>query len=432
MVVSLTVPLAGVCLVLLSTAVSAAELSDRHELRIVLDWTSADTRSPLGAWPEAGFGKLRYDADGPAAGTSRLSLEYSGRIAPTVFGRAVLDYVDDADTRAGLTELFAEWRPLPSGPSRHRLRFGAFYPAFSLENSGVAWGSPYTRNYSAINAWFGEEIRNFGAEWRVTRTLGPPGSPHGITAHVGAFFGNDPAATLLFWRGFAVHDRQTRIAERLPLPPLIFSGQNGAPPRVIERRLDPFSEIDDRPGFYAGVEWELARRARLSLTGYDNRGDPDAFRNGQWAWGTRFWQIGGQFEMPYRIGVVAQRMRGDTDWLIFANSDGTLSPATRLVTDEFDAYFVLVSREIRSRHRVSLRHDEFDFVRPGDLVIDDGDARMISYSYSVNSRLSMHVESLEIRSRRDLWPQFYGQTARDAKEQLVQLGFRLELLNSAN
>ncbi len=422
--------LAGAASVL-AAQMAAAGLSDRHELAIALDWHLTDTSSRLGAWPEAGFGKLRYGSDGSAGQWSRLALAYRGQIASQFFTHAVLDYIDDAAQHVGLTEAYVEWRPLPRSLNRHRLRFGAFYPPLSFENADFAWESPYSRSFSAINAWIGEEIRPVGADWRLTRPIGRAASPHELDVFAGLFYGNDAAATLLFWRGWSVHDRQTRLNERLPLPPLVMPAPGGGPDRIIERRLDPIAEIDDRPGIYLGSEWTYAERARLAVAFWDNRGDPKAFRDSQWAWGTRFWQLAGQFALPAGVGLVAQHMRGDTDWLTNVRPTGMTTPETALESDEFEASFLLLSRNIGSDHRISLRRDEFEIWRPGGPNVDGGDATTIAYQYRLNPRVSMRLEWLEIDSTRDLWPKFYGQTADRFRERQLQLGFRFVLFDSA-
>jgi hypothetical protein len=417
---------------MLAGRLAAVELPDRHELKIELAWSLFDTRSSLGAWPDGGFGKLRYDSNEADYATTRMVVEYQGQILPTLFSHFVADVIEDAGSRAGLTEAYLEWRPVPSGPNRHRLRFGAFYPAFSMENSGVAWSSPYTQSFSALNSWIGEEIRPVGVDWRLARPIGSSQSPHDLGVFAGAFYGNDPAGTLLVWRGWSVHDRQTRLNERLPLPPLIETSAGGGVDRVIERRLDPIAEIDDRPGFYAGSEWRYANHARLSLGAYDNRGDPYAFRDGQWAWGTRFMHLALQVALPGDFGLVAQRMRGDTDWLVPPPGDGIVTPQTRYVTDEFDAQFVLLSKSINRGHRISLRFDAFDLWRPGEIEIDHGNAATVAYQHAVNERLDMQLEWLRIDSSRGLWPAFYGQASSNHSETLIHLGFKLALFDSTN
>lgn len=421
-----------VALVVLSGPAGAAQLGDRHELAIQLDWSLFDARSNLGAWTEGGAGKLRYDANGSDHAAARVAIEYRGQIAPTLFGRVVADAIDDASSSAGLTEAYLEWRPLPRGVNRNRVRLGAFYPAFSLENTGFAWESPYTRSFSVINTWIGEEIRPFGLDWRLTRPIGSERSPHSIDVSAGLFYGNDPAGTLLFWRGWSAHDRQTRLSERLPLPPLVLAGAPGQPDIVIERHLHPFAEIDHRPGIYLGSDWTYARRARVSLGFYDNRADPYSFSDGQWAWRTRFLHLAAQVSLPAGFGLIVQHMRGDTQWLVPPTSDGTMSAATRHVTDDFDADFLLISKPIRERHRVSLRFDTFGFRRPGELQIDTGKVRTVAYSYAVNSKLGMQLEWMEIDSSRDVWPQFLGHAASHETESVWQAGFRLSVFDSAD
>src|SRR5690606_3435751 len=101
------------------------------------------------------------------------------------------------------------------------------------------------------------------------------GSPHELRAFAAAFMGNDPAGTLLFWRGWSLHDRQTRLDDRLAAPPKPIWVDGvivGSRPQHVE----PFEEIDDEPGAYAGLEWRYARRVLVQAARYDNRSDPHA------------------------------------------------------------------------------------------------------------------------------------------------------------
>ena len=417
---------------LLGAGRATAEIGDRHAIEIFLDHSWGDAESTLGAWPEGGFGKLRFAENGDLEDATRLVFDYRGQVSDTLFAQFTLDYIDDASEPFGATEAFLEWRPLPSGLTRHRYRFGAFYPAFSLENSDPGWESPYTKSFSAINTWLGEEIRPVGAEWRFARGVREQGSPHEIGGYAGVFYGNDPAGTLLFWRGWSVHDRQIRLNEHLPLPPLVIPNPYGGPDFVIERTIDPIAEIDDIPGVYAGTEWTYAERAKLSLAFWDNRADPMAFRDGQWAWATRFWHLAAQVTLPGNVGLVAQWQRGDTDWLTFTTAAGTTMPETELVTDEFEARFLLLTRSIGTRHQLSLRRDEFTVWRPGELTADDGHALTLAYRCTVTPRITTGIEWLEIESTRDLWPMLYGQSGNSAEEELLQLSVRLGLFASAD
>src|SRR5690606_3431571 len=113
------------------------------------------------------------------------------------------------------------------------------------------------------------------------------GSPHELRAFAAAFYGNDPAGTLLFWRGWSLHDRQTRLNDRLALPPApVWSA--GTVVGMRPQTLEPIAEIDRRPGTYAGAEWRYGRRALVQVAHYDNGADPLVFSGGQWGWDTTF------------------------------------------------------------------------------------------------------------------------------------------------
>jgi hypothetical protein len=355
--------------------------SDRHELYFDASggYVSADT--DLRAWTEGGVSKLRYADDGFEA--FRLFGEYHGRISSTLRARVVLDYVDDASGGLDFTEAVIDWRPIPRSRNQHQLRFGAFYPSFSLENGDRGWESPFTYSYSAINTWIGEEIRPFGAEWSLRRRLEGFRSNHEVRAFAAAFYGNDPAGTLLFWRGWSLHDRQSRFGDELDIPPRPFTTQ--------PQQLKPFREIDDRAGYYGGVEWRFGRRALVQLARYDNRADPYAFSGGQWGWGTSFNHLAVQVDLPAELGLVAQWMDGATEWLTAALPDGTRMPTSEYARDDFESRFVLLTRKFGAAQRLTLRYDTFSTERPAAtpvLYSDDGHAWTLSYRLEPSERFS--------------------------------------------
>lgn len=426
----LTLSIRVALLWLICIGVARADLSDRHELSIRLDWSFIETDSDLGAWPDGGFGKLRYAGNQSGIDTSRLAIEYTGQIRPTWFAHLVADAIGDAETTAGVTEAFIEWRPLPGGPARNRFRIGAFYPEFSVENSDFAWESPYAISFSAINTWIGEEIRPIGLEWSSRRPLGSPGSPHELDLAAGVFYGNDTAGTLFFWRGWSIHNRQTRLNERLRLPSLVFGGRSPDSSFIVPRKLDPIAEIDDAPGLYLASHWRYQRRLKIGIALYDNRADPLSFRDGQWAWDTQFWQLSAQASLPGDFALLTQKMRGRTDWIIPPDPAGTIGPDSMLVQDEFESSYVLLSKSVHDDHRVSLRFDTFDFWRPGQLTSDKGNAVAVAWGLAVHERLNMTLEWMQIESSRGLWPLFYGLSDSRRTESVLQLGFSLELFNS--
>jgi len=408
--------LIALALVALAIGARAAEIGERHTLDWRLDLGYASPVTDLRAWPEGGAGKLRFDDDDHRFGDLRLTAEYRGRITNTLWVNAIAQ-ASEGSPELGLTEAYLDWRPVPRSMSEFRVRAGAFYPPFSLENGGPAWTSPFTTSFSAINAWLGEEIRPIGAELRVNRSLGRAGSRQELSLFAAGFYGNDPAGTLLFWRGFALHDRQTRLNEHLALPSLAIFDAEGNVVGHVERRLDPIAETDHEPGFYAGLEWRLRRRVSLQLARYDNRADPESFRNGQWGWDTRFWHLSAQVELKGDFGLVTQWMHGSTGWLVATTEDGQRTPATRYVDDEFDSRFVLLTKRL-GRHRLSVRQDEFTFRRPDGLNIDSGDATTLAYAYAARPNLMVAAEWLSIESTRDLWPRFYGVSASHRERQI--------------
>jgi hypothetical protein len=412
---------------LLCDAAFAADASDRHQWQVEIDAGYVAADSDFGPWTEGALGKLRFAESNDGLKSARLFAQYRGRISPTLSATVIGDYLDDASSGLDLSEAFIDWRPIPKSGNQQQVRLGAFYPPLSLENGELGWHSPFTYSYSAINTWLGEEIRPIGAEWSLRRRLGFAGSPHELRLFAAAFYGNDPAGTLLFWRGWSLHDRQTRLDDRLPMPPLPAWDWTGTIVGYSEQSVEPFEEIDHEPGAYVGAEWRYAKRVLVQISRYDNRADPWAFADGQWAWGTAFSHIGVQASLPAQLGLIAQWMRGETYWLTGAGSDGSLSPFVELVEDEFGSQFLMLTLLVRGSHRLSLRYDRFEIVR--DTVprfySDDGHAWTLGYRYERTKQLSGGIEWLEIESHRDVWS-FYSPVTDATERQLrLQVTYRL-------
>ena len=393
--------------------------SDRHEFYFDASAGYVSASTDLGKWTEGGVGKLRYGDDGLTA--FRLFGEYHGRITPTLRARVVADIVDDASGGLDLTEAVIDWRPVPRSRNQQAVRFGAFYPAFSLENGDRGWQSPFTYSYSAINTWLGEEVRPLGAEWSLRRRLEGFRSAHEVRAFAAGFYGNDPAGTLLFWRGWSLHDRQSRLNDELLIPPRPFSTR--------PQNLSPFMETDHRPGGYAGVEWRYAQRALVQLSRYDNRADPYSFSDGQWGWGTDFNHLAVQVSLPAELGLIFQWMDGTTEWLTAALPNGTRMPMSEYVQDDFESQFVMLTRRIGAKQRFAVRYDTFTMERPAAVPVlysDDGHAWTLSYRIEAAERFSGGIEWVRIDSSRDLWPLYYNTARHQTEDQLrLQLSYRL-------
>jgi hypothetical protein len=305
---------------------------------------------------DGGLGKGRFDEGDEAVDLGAAIVDYRAQLLPALAVRAVASAYDSVDHPVDLNELYLEVRPVPRSAWRLQGRLGAFHAPFSLENTDVGWTTPYTVSSSAVNTWLGEELRTLGAEVQATRQGRLAGSPHDLGVVAGAFQGNDPAGALVSWRGWALHDRQTRLFERLPLAPLPALAPGGSfnPPQ--EAFEEPFREIDNRTGFYVGGQWDWADRSRVRLSRYDNNGDPTVVEDGQWAWDTRFDQAGWHLRLPRGWDVVVQALAGTTEMVGFEGP---------LVYAHYRARFLLVSHAW-GRQRASVRFDDF--------LVDDQDA----------------------------------------------------------
>ena len=362
------------------TAEAVAGVDDgRHAFDGGLDQALAVASTPLESWVEGGPGKLRFDESHDGLLVPRAFLDYRGRITPTLQAYATVNANADGDAEIGVTEAYLEYRPVPRSPWQRRWRFGAFYPHVSLENAGAGWTSPYLSSSSAINTWIGEEFRTIGAELSFSRAL-RTATPQRFGAQLAVYGANDVAGGLLALRGWAVHDRQTALFENV-------SG------------IEPFHELDDRLGYYLGVDWRYGERARLQAFHYDNLADPAAVSGGQIGWRTFFDALGGQVELPWHVGLIAQWMAGTTivgPWI-----DGA-----RAATDDFDAAFVLLTRSFDD-HRASLRYDDFsltlDDSTPLDNDLERGHAWTAGYSYAFTTRLGITAEWMRIETEHGGW-----------------------------
>lgn len=403
---------------LLPLTTTAAEKPARYALRIDADISYVDT-SGLPSWAEGFVGKLRYDDETDGLVLSRAFVDYSLRLTDTVQANVALEiYDDDLGAVADFTEAYLEWRVLPRSANRYRFKLGAFYPRISLENSGASWSSPYTLSSSAINTWVAEELRTFGVELAVSRRPEMFGGTHTFSAQGAVFWNNDPAGSLLAWKGWSVHDRQSRFGDELPLAPL----PQIQPGRMFEAQdpyVAPFREVDDRAGYYLNGEWRFANFFLLRAMHYDNGGDPTVLENGQYAWATKFDHIGLRMALPADISLIFQWMRGSTDM-------GPVIDGARAVDVDYDSNFVLLSRAF-GKHRFSARYDHFE-VSQNDQTVEDnnqenGHAWTVSYQFDYSDHATVAVEWLQIKTHRCGWS-YYGIDT-DATERQLQFTLKL-------
>jgi hypothetical protein len=381
---------------------------NRHQwsVELTLDGRTTDDTNKLAAAADSSF--------------ARAAFIYAGAITPTLTVNAVVDTVDDGDSGIDLTEAYLAWQPVPTSPLRHSLRTGIFYPPLSLENVGPAWTSPYASSFSAINTWVGEELRTVGAEWSVRRSLGSRARQREVRFLAASYYGNDPAGALLSWRGWALHQRQSRLDDALPLP-AVPQIQPGAMFGKQAPATEPFEETDHRPGFYYGAEWTVGRRVRLTALRYDNQADPVSLRHGHYGWETRFNHIGAQVELPGQLGLIAQVIDGTTVM-------GPIADSAHVVDNGLKSHFVLLTKK-HQRQRWSLRFDDFEMTDFDATPIDDnsesGDAWTVAWRYEADQAWSIGLEWRALDVTRPAFAYFGN--AIDADEEVLSFDVRYRI-----
>ncbi len=422
--------LTAACIMSLAVAAHAEDAPARYSYVMGTD-ISVVSASGHPSWVNGSAGKLRHDSDSDGMTISHAFADYRFRLADTLDAVVVANvYSDDIDDGADLTEAYLEWRPLTLSRNRYRLKVGGFYPHLSLENSGPAWTSPYTISFSAINTWIGEEIRVFGAEFSYSRRLEAFGGGHNLSFQASAFRDNDPAGGLIAWKGWSLHDRQSRFNDILPLPPLPQIDPDGRFWRQ-DPFFIPFQENDDELGFYAGAEWKYRNRFLLRVMTYDNKADPASVVNRQYAWYTEFNSLGLQASLPSEVGLIAQWMHGETVMgPDLGQFRGPEFDGVHPVDNEYGSYFLLLTRAF-DRHRVSLRYDDFEITEsdptPLDENAEDGHAWTLAYRYEFSDGFGVAAEWLQVDTERPAWA--YNGLAVSRTERQLQLSVQLRVGN---
>ena len=375
---------------------------------------TGDTRS----WEDGGLGKTRYGAG--AGGNSRVLPRAEGvlliqpKFGFDLSGDIVLTANDQQKTAIDVSEAFLQYKPAPTGNFGVRGRVGAFFPPISLENTGLAWTSPYTLTSSAIDSWVGEELKTIGGETTVfyqtdDLELGLTGS---------LYFANDPAGTLLAWRGWSFNDREAGLFDQLMLAPIRITRPTGALFKQAPTDA-PFDEIDNKIGYYVGGSARYADFGVLQALWYDNRADDHALKDGQWAWRTTFWSLGYRVELPAEIDFIAQVMSGDTTVITIP------APVGPIVYTKYWSAYALLSKDW-GRNRVSFRLDRFgatDEDRFPDKNNEHGTGLTFSYIYRPVDNHRLTLEVLHVDSKR-AERAFLGLPVR-AKETIFQASYRI-------
>lgn len=372
------------------------------------------------SWDDGGLGKTRFGSeDGRVLGRFQAGAMLQGKI--TWDWSAIVTFTANEQQyhTVDAQEAFLRYKPVPTGTTAFEAKVGIFIPPISLENTGVAWTSPYTLSPSALNAWVGDEIRGLGGELAVTRQTEIGDEPVKLRATLGIFGFDDPAGALLAWRGWAVHDRTAGVFERHPLSNLRSLQPGGTVPQQAPF-VEPFHELDGRPGYYAGLSVENEDGDLIRALYYDNRADTDVFDGQQYAWHTRFACLGAKAVLPGDIDLITQAMTGRTTMKLRPQ------PLGAVVDVDFRSAFVLASRAW-GESRVSVRMEYFD-TRDLDHTPDDnnserGNAITMAYTLRPLEHHRLTLEVVHIRS--DRAERAYEGFARRQTETVAQGSWRI-------
>jgi len=368
------------------------------------------------SWEDKGLGKVRYGAR--ASGDRRVLARAEGAVVLRpkfgfdVSGTVVLTANDQQRMALDMSEAFLEYKPAPTGAFGFKARGGAFYPPVSAENGGLAWTSPYTVTSSAINSWVGEELKTIGGEATVFHQT----EDMEIDLTGALFKANDPAGTLLTWRGWSFNDRETGFFDRVQLASIRIIRPGGRLSTQASTEK-PFHEIDGRVGYYVGAGIDHAY-GKLSALWYDNRADDRAFVKAQWAWHTKFLSLTYKTALPGDLDFIAQYMNGSTTVITIP------TPIGPIVNTGFWSAFALVSKDW-GRHRLSFRTDYFKTIDK-DSFVDNNNEHGVSltaayiFRPAANQRVTLEV--LHVSSQR---PErtFLGFPSR-ASEMQTQISYR--------
>ncbi|MBF7072339.1 hypothetical protein ISG33_02840 [Glaciecola sp. MH2013] len=330
---------------------------------------------------ESGTGSLRSNRGGLRWQQAIVQIESDW--SSSFSSEVMLNGYSDGHKHLGLSQAFLKYQPIISSRVKYRLRLGMFYPELSVENTDIGWLSPDSYTHSAINSWFGEELRIFGIEASVFQGGRKRASAWSWDAKLGLYKGNDPLGSVIAWRGFSSHDRQSLFAERLefaPYPSVIS-------PEVIDHPawVEPFSELDSRVGAYLGLHLRYLRRTQIKYYYYDNFANPNSVNSQRlYAWRTKFHSIAVQHQVNKSLAFKAQILGGST--LMGEN----------FVHVDYQAAFAQILLQLTKRSKVSTRVDVFD-VNERDIIPEDpnnshGSALTLNYKYALTDSISIGSE----------------------------------------
>jgi hypothetical protein len=362
------------------------------------------------SWLDRGFGKTRVSGGGVHANVGEAALAWRPQLSWDWSAVAEAEVQPDHDGRIRLGEAYVAYKPMPVGGTRYSARVGLFYPPISQEHGGAFWTPTETITPSAVNSWVGEEVKVVGAEASARRTF--VGQDLAVTGALFEF--NDTSGTLLTARGWSLGDVRTSAYGHFDLPP-----RGGILRRAQAPITTPVAELDRRIGSYGRLDWRPPSRLSLNIFYYDNDGDLISKQKHQWAWRTRFWNLGARYDVSDTLTVRAQAMTGST---LMGYGDPDL-----WVKTEFSAGYLMVTQRLGD-DGVSGRLDLFQTVNRADpaygLTQERGWALTGDYRKYLSAHASLLFEALYVSSDRPARQVIVGEPPRQ-DQTVVQSALRL-------
>ena len=353
-----------------------------------------------------GLSHQRFSGNGiqlsQAVLTSDIQLSNSWQLSGVVNG------YEDGEQHLGISQLFVKYRPLVAHSIKPEVKIGAFYPAISAENTDIGWLARDFISNSAINSWIGEELRIGGVEASLRRNGRQHRSDWSWKLIGSVFKGNDSTGTLLSWRGFALHDRQSLYNERInfaPIPWVVDESELAAPPWT-----EPFREIDSRLGFYLAAHLAYQRKSELRYYYYDNRADNTQLDIDRiYAWHTKFHSFTLRHFISPALSVYGQALIGDTlmgDYVVY---------------NDFYSAYIAASYQ-RAQSRFSARIDRYQVIDRDEISEDPNDSRGEAFTLNYTKTLSTHLSvSAEWQINRGRQANLlFFQDTQDYSERLLQ------------
>ncbi len=263
---------------------------------------------------------------------------------------------------------------------KNQAKVGFFYAPWSIENTDLLWSSPYTSNFSTINSWLAEEVRTAGLEWRWTLPFKRHTGNWGFKGYIAIFGFNDTAGTLLSWRGWSSHDRQTGIGQSLTLPSIPGFEPDGAFSEQADR-TKPFVEIDNRPGGYFGGEVKHRKGFKTKYSFYDNRADPNRIKSGLYAWRTQFHLFAIEHRISKNFTLLSQYLSGETE----------MGQQGSWVLNTYESMYGMLSIKRRD-NRLAMRFERFRVKDKDNTFEDTNDEDGLAWAFSYGRRLNKSLE----------------------------------------